>query len=192
MISTIPVQVSDVPGQLVSLVDVSELKAIQQELQRTSLTDSLTGLYNRRLLFQKLAEESERARRFAYRFSVILFDLDHFKAVNDRFGHRVGDEVLVRVAAEFRAAIRDADIAGRYGGEEFLVILPFAGAAEALEIAERIRRQVKGLTWSQPDLRMTLSGGVAEYADPDIDALVEAADHKLYEAKVAGRDRVVG
>jgi diguanylate cyclase (GGDEF)-like protein len=192
LISTVPVQVSEVPGQLVSLVDVSELKAVQRELELASVTDSLTGLRNRRFLFQRLAEESERVRRFGSRFSVILFDLDHFKAVNDRFGHGVGDAVLTKVAAALQGAIRDVDIAGRYGGEEFLVILPCTGAADAVMVAERIRARIKALTWPEPGLSVTISAGISEYVDQDIDALVDAADRKLYEAKAAGRDRVVG
>ena len=192
LISTIPVQVSDVPGQLVSLVDVSELKAVQRKLELASVTDSLTGLRNRRFLFERLAEESERVRRFGSGFSIILLDLDHFKAVNDSFGHRVGDSVLIQVAAALLGSIRDVDIAGRYGGEEFLVILPSTGAAEALIIAERIRARVKALSWPEPGLSVTISAGISEYGDKDIDALVDAADRKLYEAKAAGRDRVVG
>jgi diguanylate cyclase (GGDEF)-like protein len=192
LISAIPVQVSGVPGELVSLVDVSELKANQRRLERTSATDSLTGLWNRRFTFQTLAEESERARRFGSRFSIVLFDLDHFKAVNDTFGHRVGDAVLTKVAVELLDAIRDGDIAGRYGGEEFLVILPYTGAAEALNVAERIRTRIRALAWPEPGLRVTISAGIAEYRHTDVDALVDAADRKLYEAKAAGRDRVVG
>jgi diguanylate cyclase (GGDEF)-like protein len=192
LVSTMSVKISNVPCQLVSLVDVSELKAVQRELQRASVTDSLTGLYNRRLLFERLSEETERARRFAHGFSILMLDIDHFKAVNDAFGHQVGDQVLVRVAAELRAVLRDVDTAGRYGGEEFLVILPYADARQALEVAERVRTRLAALTWPQPGLRITVSGGVAEYMGPGIDALVEAADRKLYEAKAAGRNRVVG
>jgi diguanylate cyclase (GGDEF)-like protein len=191
LVSAIPVQTSEGPSRLVSLVDVSELKAIQSELLVASLTDSLTGLYNRRYLFLKLAEEIERTRRFTYRFSIVLFDLDHFKRVNDTFGHRVGDEVLTRVAAALRATIRDLDMAGRYGGEEFLVILPYADDAEALDVAERIRSRIKAIAWPESGLRVTMSGGVCEYAGTDIDAFVDHADRKLYEAKTAGRDRVI-
>jgi diguanylate cyclase (GGDEF)-like protein len=192
LVSTTTLRISGRPSQLVSLVDVSELKAIQSELLVASLTDGLTGLYNRRYLFLKLAEEIERARRFAYGFSIALFDLDHFKGVNDTFGHRVGDEVLIRVATELRRSIREVDFAGRYGGEEFLVILPYANTAVALDVAERIRAGIDALTWSKPGLRVTLSGGVCEYAGTDIDTLVDAADRRLYEAKAAGRDRVIG
>ena len=192
LVSTMTVKISGGRRQLVSLVDVSELKAVQRELRQSSVTDSLTGLYNRRLLFERLGEEAERARRFAHGFSIVMLDIDHFKAVNDTFGHQVGDQVLMRVAAELRAELRDVDTAGRYGGEELLIVLPYAGAAQALEVAERVRARLAALTWPQPGLRITVSGGVAEYAGLDLDALVEAADRKLYEAKAAGRDRVVG
>jgi len=121
-----------------------------------------------------------------------MLDLDHFKAVNDTSGHRVGDAVLVQVAAALLGSIRDVDIAGRYGGEEFLVILPCTGAAEARNTAERIRARIKALTWAEPGLNVTISAGISEYRGQDIDALVDAADRKLYEAKAAGRDRVVG
>lgn len=191
LVSTIPLTISGRPSRLISLVDVTELKAIQKELYRTSLTDGLTGLYNRRHLFRKLTEEIERVVRFDHPFSIVLFDLDHFKAVNDTFGHRVGDEVLVGVAAALKAEIRDIDSVGRYGGEEFLMILPYANAAQALHVAQRICARVKALTWPQPGLEVTISGGVCEYAGMDIDAFVDAADRKLYEAKAGGRNRVI-
>ncbi|NCC29722.1 MAG: sensor domain-containing diguanylate cyclase, partial [Gammaproteobacteria bacterium] len=192
VVSAIPIRFSGVSSRLISLVDISELKAIQDDLRLASLTDGLTGAYNRRYLLQKLGEEIERAKRYGDELSVILFDLDSFKAINDTFGHRVGDEVLIKVAATLRACTRDVDVSGRYGGEEFLVILPHTSAASALEVAERIRGAVKALTWSQPELRVTVSGGVCEYAGMDVDGLVDIADQRLYRAKEGGRDRVVG
>ncbi len=191
LVSAMPLTISRRPCRLISLVDVTELKAIQKELYRTSLTDGLTGLYNRRHLFRKLTEEIERVVRFEHPFSIVLFDLDHFKAVNDTYGHRVGDEVLVEVAAVLKAEIRDIDSVGRYGGEEFLMILPYANAAQAMHVAERVCARVKALTWPQPGLEVTISGGVCEYAGMDIDAFVDAADRKLYEAKAGGRNRVI-
>ncbi len=192
VVSAMPIRFSGVSSRLISLVDISELKAIQDDLRLASLTDGLTGAYNRRYLLQKLGAEIERAKRYGDELSVILLDLDSFKAINDTFGHRVGDEVLVKVAATLRTCTRDVDVSGRYGGEEFLVILPLTSAALALEVAERIRRTVKALTWSQPGLRVTVSGGVCEYAGMDVDGLVEIADQRLYRAKDGGRDRVVG
>lgn len=191
LVSAIPLQISNGPSHLVSLADVSKLKAYQKDLHLASITDGLTGLYNRRYLFLRLAEEVERAARGSYRFSISLLDLDHFKQVNDTLGHRTGDEVLVRSAHAIRGAIRGLDLAGRYGGEEFLVILPDTGAAEALAIAERIRTAVKALTWPEPGLRLTLSGGVSEHAGTDVDGLLERADRRLYAAKGGGRDRIV-
>jgi diguanylate cyclase (GGDEF)-like protein len=191
LVSAIPLKLADDTSHLVSLVDVSQLKAYQQELHLASITDGLTGLYNRRYLFLRLAEEIERAARGTYRFSIALLDLDHFKQVNDTLGHRTGDEVLVRSANAMRGAIRGLDLAGRYGGEEFLMILPDTGAAEALAIAERIRAAVKALTWPELGLRLTLSGGVCEHAGSDVDGLLERADRRLYAAKAGGRDRIV-
>jgi diguanylate cyclase (GGDEF)-like protein len=192
LVSAIPLRLSGGPSHLVSLVDVSQLKAYQRELHLASITDGLTGLYNRRYLFRRLSEEIERAARGSRPFSIVLFDLDHFKRVNDTFGHGVGDEVLIQAASTLRGTIRALDLAGRYGGEEFLVILPDTRAAEALAIAERIRAAIKALTWSELDLRMTLSGGVCEFAGTDIDTLLEHADQRLYAAKAAGRDRMIG
>ncbi|MFB1489601.1 MULTISPECIES: GGDEF domain-containing protein [unclassified Thiocapsa] len=192
VVSAMPLRFSGVSSRLISLVDISELKATQDELRLASLTDGLTGAYNRRYLLQKLAEEIERAKRYGDALSVILLDLDSFKTINDTFGHRVGDEVLVKVAATLRTCTRDVDVSGRYGGEEFLVILPHTSAALAMEVAERIRCAVKALTSSQPGLRVTVSSGVCEYAGMDVDGLVEIADQRLYRAKEGGRDRVVG
>jgi diguanylate cyclase (GGDEF)-like protein len=123
--------------------------------------------------------------------SVILFDLDHFKSINDGFGHSVGDAVLTRVAEILRRCIRDADICGRYGGEEFLVILPSASQAVALEIAERIRTTVAAQQWTQPGLAVSISGGVAEYNGNGLAQLLETADKRLYRAKQAGRNRII-
>jgi diguanylate cyclase (GGDEF)-like protein len=192
MVSAIPLRFSGVASRLISLVDVSELKAVQDELRLASLTDGLTGTYNRRYLLQALGAETERAKRYDNALSIILLDLDRFKAINDTFGHRVGDEVLITVAADLRGCTRDVDVTGRYGGEEFMVILPHTRGAAAFEVAERIRRSVKALSWSQPGLRVTVSGGVCEYAGTDVDDLIENADRRLYAAKESGRDRIVG
>jgi diguanylate cyclase (GGDEF)-like protein len=192
VVSAMPLRFSGTSSRLITLADVSELKAIQDELRLASLTDGLTGAYNRRYLLQKLGEEIERAKRYGNELSVILFDLDGFKAINDTFGHRVGDEVLVKVAATLRACTRDVDVSGRYGGEEFLVVLPHTAGAAAIEVAERIRGAVKALTWSQRGLRVTISGGVCEYTGMDVDSLIEIADRRLYRAKEQGRNRIVG
>lgn len=191
LVSAIPLRLSGGPGHLVSLVDISQLKAYQTELHLASITDGLTGLFNRRYLFLKLSESIKRAAQGHTPFCVLLFDLDHFKRVNDTFGHGVGDEVLVQAARALRACIRGRDLAGRYGGEEFLVILPDTLLPEALEVAERIRSAIKALSWPDLDLRMSLSGGVCEYSGTGIEALLECADRRLYAAKARGRDQVI-
>ncbi len=192
LVSVRPLQVAEGASELVSLVDISELKTIQRELRLASLTDSLTGLHNRHHLFLMLTEQIERTKRCTYRFSIALFDLDHFKAINDTYGHRVGDEVLIRVAAALRRSVREFDIVGRYGGEEFMLILPHTDLLEASVIAERVRAGVKDLTWPGSPLSVTLSGGVCAYAGTNLDDLVDEVDQKLYAAKAAGRDRIIG
>ena len=191
LVSAIPLRFSGIVSQLVSLVDVSDMKRYQDELRAASLTDSLTGLYNRRYLFQRLTSEIDLVNRYGHPLSIVLFDLDHFKTVNDTYGHGAGDEVLIQAAAVLGDCIRDVDVAGRYGGEEFLLILPHSDAANAIDVAERIRVKLKEKAWPQPRLQVTISGGIRQYSGESLDEFVEAADRKLYEAKDAGRDRVV-
>jgi diguanylate cyclase (GGDEF)-like protein len=191
MVSVNQVHLSGVAHRLISLVDVSELKATQQRLHQAANTDGLTKSYNRRYLFARLNEEIERADREHATLSVILFDLDHFKQINDSFGHAIGDLVLVRVAEIMRECVRGSDVCGRYGGEEFLVILPSATCSVAEEIAKRIGSRIRAERWPQTELRVTISGGVAEYAGSTIDELLEAADRRLYRAKRGGRNSIV-
>jgi diguanylate cyclase (GGDEF)-like protein len=168
--------------------------ADEQQLLRSASIDELTGAYNRRSLFERLQEESARARRHRKPLSVLMLDLDHFKRVNDSFGHRIGDAVLERVGRLLRATLRAGDFVGRYGGEEFCVALtdtPLAGARIA---AERIRQQVSMLTLRAADgtsVEVSCSIGAAE-ADltRDVMDVIELADRALYRAKAAGRDRV--
>ncbi|WP_083924751.1 GGDEF domain-containing protein [Lamprocystis purpurea] len=167
------------------------LEAVEDELRQAALTDSLTGIANRRALFERLTAELERAQRYPDQpCSIILIDLDHFKVINDSFGHAMGDEVLIKVAATLLRVGRKADLVGRYGGEEFLVILPHTDRRGAMNLAERVRIAVKTLTWADPRVRLTVSGGICEAQGETADALIEAADRKLYLAKAAGRDRM--
>ena len=191
LVSAIALRFSGTASRLVSLVDVSEMKRSQDELRVASLTDGLTGLYNRRYLFQRLTSEIDLVNRYGHPLSIVLFDLDHFKTVNDTYGHGAGDEVLIQVAAALGDCIRDVDVAGRYGGEEFLLILPHSDASDAMDVAERIRVKLKEKAWPQPRLQVTISGGIRQYSGESLDEFVEAADRKLYEAKEAGRDRAM-
>ncbi|WP_223806999.1 diguanylate cyclase [Marichromatium sp. AB31] len=191
LVSTVELRFSGGQGRLVSLVDVTRLKAIQEELRAASFTDGLTGLYNRRYLFSMLGKEVDMFHRYHQPLSIFLFDLDDFKKINDQYGHPVGDEVLVRVAEELRQCVREVDVIGRYGGEEFMVILPHAHLSAAREVAERIRVQVSALGWPQAGLRVTISGGVCEFNGVSVDAFVKLADDSLYRAKKAGKDQVL-
>lgn len=153
-------------------------------------TDALTGLLNRRGLFRAFDVEAERARRYGHPMSLILFDLDHFKQINDRLGHASGDRVLRAVGEEIRRTLRPADVMGRWGGEEFVVLLPETGLSAAVDVAERLRYLVSGLRSEAGPL--SASFGVAPFSETDnLGTLVRRADRALYEAKRAGRNRVV-
>jgi diguanylate cyclase (GGDEF)-like protein len=162
-------------------------------LYRLSVTDSLTRAYNRQYLYQKLPEEIERCRRYGNRLSVIIFDIDHFKRFNDRWGHAAGDQVLREVVTVAGPAVRDVDSLVRYGGEEFLVLLPQTSGASATVIAERFRQLVEqhDFRYGGEILKVTISAGVAEYVGAaDSEGFIKQADDALYRAKTHGRNRV--
>jgi diguanylate cyclase (GGDEF)-like protein len=172
------------------------LSATLKQLAEQATTDPLTGLNNRRSLQKQLDQELVRAGRGRHSLAVILLDIDHFKRFNDTWGHQAGDEVLKRVAEVIRKGIRTSDIAGRYGGEELITILPEATAQAALARAEAMRREIEAqqLEHAGDSLgSVTASFGVAVFPDHGNDSvsLIRAADDALYEAKTAGRNRVV-
>lgn len=152
-----------------------------------SRTDPLTGLNNRRAIDERIGEEIARAKRYGHPLAVLMIDLDDFKSINDRYGHVAGDDTLHDVAGAITRSVRSIDIAGRYGGEEFLVILPETAMVGAAAVAERIRATIEQLG------RTTASAGVAELFDEDTAAaeLIERADTALYKAKRSGKNRVV-
>lgn len=169
----------------------SALREARQRIETLSRKDALTGLANRGWLDETLSIEVERSRRHASRLSVIMGDLDHFKTVNDSFGHLVGDRVLQAAADVFRETVRMTDLAGRFGGEEFLVVLPNTGEAEACALAERLRGRFEQMPVTFRPEPVTGSFGVAEWrAGESAGDLVGRADKALYEAKRAGRNRV--
>lgn len=154
-------------------------------------TDVLTGLPNRRLLSRRIAEEMSRAERYHRPFAIALFDLDHFKLVNDRHGHPVGDEVLKRIGPLLARHVRGTDMLGRWGGEEFLVVLPEMDVVAASRMAERLRQVIEAGSFPE-GLDVTASFGVARYWKGEAIAdLLERVDRALYSAKDAGRNRVV-
>lgn len=163
-------------------------------LRTMAMTDELTRLPNRRHLLSVAHARLADAKRSDRPVSILALDVDHFKRINDTFGHEAGDAVLRRVAQTCRAALRHDDVIGRTGGEEFVVVLPHADAGRAVEVAERLRSAVEGLEWDDvdPALRVTVSVGVAERAsvDDDFAALSRRADDSLYRAKKLGRNRV--
>jgi diguanylate cyclase (GGDEF)-like protein len=161
-------------------------------VERQALVDGLTGLANRRASVDALQAESARADRLGTPLSVVLADLDGFKDVNDAHGHTVGDQVLQAFADVLRESLRDSDVAGRWGGEEFLLLLPGADEEGAVQLAERIRATLSGREIpAAPGLRVTASFGVGERgSQSDTEQLVAAADEALYRAKRAGKDRI--
>jgi diguanylate cyclase (GGDEF)-like protein len=172
---------------------VAHVDALMKDLRRQATTDSLTGLGNRRWLSERVAEEQARIRRQPEPLSIVVFDLDRFKDINDRYGHDVGDKVLMTVGETVRDCLRPYDLAARLGGEEFCLVLPRTGSKEALAIAERLRM---GLAESvvSPLLRgrVTASFGVCEGTPTArLHDMLAAADRLLYRAKEEGRNRVV-
>ncbi|QAY78007.1 diguanylate cyclase [Sphingosinicella sp. BN140058] len=180
-------------GRLWLFTDISREKQLQRQLVDLAAHDPLTGLLNRGSFDLRLREEVERVRRHDAPLSLIMFDLDHFKAVNDSWGHPAGDEVLRRASAAAAGALRETDVLARIGGEEFAVILPQTDAQGALGVAERIRGAVAAARVSHggASIRVTCSLGVAPCLDDDREQLVARADEALYSAKRGGRDRTV-
>ncbi len=165
-----------------------------EEVQNLALTDPLTGLYNRRGLFELGRIEFARAERLGRSFSGILLDLDHFKQVNDTYGHPVGDQVLQEFARRCKGCVREIDLVGRYGGEEIVVLLPETEVAIAVQVAERLRAAMAAspISVGEHELRITLSAGVAgkDENTPTLDTLIARADQAMYMAKHKGRNRV--
>ena len=170
-----------------------ELEAKSHELERLSLQDPLTGLSNRRDLDRRLAEWLGNSARTSAPMTVALFDIDHFKRVNDLHGHAVGDEVLKDTADLLRRECRTIDVVARYGGEEFALVFPNVAIHDASAICERIRHAFEQTDWTRraPALALTISAGLAAWR-PNVDAhtLLDAADRAMYEAKGRGRNRV--
>lgn len=171
------------------------INAKRRELEALSLTDELTGLLNHRAMQKRLKDEFSRAQRYNDPLSILMIDIDHFKAVNDAHGHLVGDRVLAEIAHTLVGSVREIDVAARYGGEEFLIILPQTHFAGSLAVAERIWRAVGEHRFSVEgvDLRLTISVGVSFFPNKSVtspDRLVALADEALYQAKRDGRNRI--
>ncbi len=190
-------------GELVARVKVHlKIKTLQDQLKQAnelllaiSHTDHLTGLCNRRYLEETLEREFRRTQRKGNSLAVMILDIDHFKMVNDTYGHQQGDSVLCKVAAIFQRALREYDTAARFGGEEFIAVIPETSLSEAKNIAERIRGAIEGALFNVgvENIRITASFGISSFPAEGIrsaDDLIREADKALYSAKVNGRNRV--
>ncbi len=176
-------------------VKETELKAVLAQADEVSHTDALTFLPNRRHIIRNLQEEVQFADRYGTPLSLSMLDVDHFKKINDTYGHSAGDDVLRTLAGELRDHIRHPDMIGRYGGEEFIILLPHSTRNAAIEQAERLCKYVRSLriTSGEHKIALTVSLGVAQYKvhEENWEALLNRADAALYEAKKNGRDRWV-
>lgn len=175
--------------------EIEERKSAEQRLEKAATSDFLTGLLNRPAMLRLLEQESGRVHRATEPYSLALADLDHFKPINDRFGHAVGDQALVRIADLLRSSLRRQDAVCRWGGDELLIFLPETNLAGAAEAAEKIRHRLteEPLVVHGEELRLTVSLGVAEASrDEEVSEVVRRADEALYRAKQGGRNRVAG
>ncbi|MFP4252505.1 MAG: diguanylate cyclase [Guyparkeria sp.] len=175
--------------------NITPRKELEERLRLTSVLDPLTGLFNRRKLLEVLIERFAALRRYGEPCAVLMIDVDHFKQVNDRYGHSVGDEVLLAVADIGRRILRQNDLLARFGGEEFVLVLPQTDLEHARQVAERFRRTlIDGLSTDFPDIPpVTVSQGVAVMRADDVshEDSLRRADQALYEAKRQGRNRVI-
>jgi two-component system, cell cycle response regulator len=173
------------------------LRAANDENRRLSITDPLTGAYNRRYLMEQLPREMDRAARYGRQLATIMCDVDHFKRINDTQGHLIGDEVLKWFVAQVQDAVRNCDWVARYGGEEFVIVLPETNVNSAAVAAEHVRAQLSNTTFSAPtgQLSVTASFGVSGWSGnvpqgATLDALMARADEGVYASKAAGRNQV--
>lgn len=173
-----------------------ELRAAMEKLEEVSITDDLTMIYNHRYLISRLNYEFERAKRYRFPIAFIMLDIDHFKVYNDNNGHLAGDEALRKIAMLINRSIRDTDIVGRYGGEEFAIILLHADLTRMVEVAERIRRTIEETPFPKEELqplgKITVSMGGSCLSDgmQTMENLIGSADEALYRAKRNGRNQI--
>ncbi len=197
---TKPINFPELEARMRSMLRIKklqdELDEANKRLKKLSITDGLTGLFNHRHIQQLLRDEWQRTQRTDEPLAVVMLDLDKFKQVNDTYGHPTGDVILYETARILEDTAREIDMVGRYGGEEFVGILPNTDEDAAAQFAERVRKRVESHVFRDEDteVRMTMSCGLAAYPDEAVDApeeLLKRADEALYAAKEGGRNRVV-
>ncbi|ALS97538.1 GGDEF domain-containing protein [Lacimicrobium alkaliphilum] len=186
------IMVYDVTDEVISK---QQLNQANDKLQQMSRIDGLTGLYNRRFWEESCMLEFKRCMRNQGQASLLMLDIDHFKPVNDNYGHPAGDQVIMNLAEIIKTSVRETDIPGRYGGEEFAIVLPDTDAKSALRVAERIRLATEKtlIRYEQLELQVTISLGIAQLDERQDDymAWISEADQALYQAKETGRNKVV-
>ncbi|SMP37862.1 GGDEF domain-containing response regulator [Anoxynatronum buryatiense] len=176
--------------KIISLTDVTELEHERQYYKRLAIIDPLTQIYNRVQFNRSLTEEIQKARRFHSQFALVMFDIDHFKKINDTYGHQLGDKILVELTNTIRDNIREVDIFARFGGEEFIILAPETDLEGAATLAEKLRKAVEEAEFSHGE-RLTCSFGVSSNKKNDQpDDLIKRVDDRLYHAKHRGRNRV--
>jgi diguanylate cyclase (GGDEF)-like protein len=182
-------------GRMITYYDITDLARNAEQLQILATTDSLTGLFNRRHFMEVLEAEWSRFTRYYRSLSVLMVDIDHFKTVNDRYGHAVGDEAIRAMASACLHGKRRSDVVGRVGGEEFAILLPETTRSQAKTVAERIRKHIASqiMRSGENTFHITASIGIAEAIPslPNVESLIRAADQAMYEAKAQGRNRCV-
>lgn len=178
--------------------DITERKELEKELQKIAMKDCLTNCYNRSYLMERLDQMLDNYKRVPKKFSLVVLDIDHFKNVNDQYGHLAGDMVLVELVKIINKEIRSYDIFGRYGGEEFILILPDTDKEHAYMIINRIRNKIKKhiFIYENNKIKITFSAGIAEAIEIDkdklgVECLISLADSRMYNAKECGRNEVV-
>lgn len=193
-IQPLPFQIEGERAVVWTARNITQRYQLEGQLRRMSEMDELTGTYNRRKLLEELEEKFREFRRYAYPTALLMIDIDHFKRVNDRYGHVAGDEVLRATARVCMAQLRDVDLLSRFGGEEFVVLLPHTGIEAALGTAERLRKAVEQnivkQSGSDISVNITIGVSVMKDSDPGFESVIKRIDDALYEAKRAGRNRV--
>jgi len=175
---------------MIIMDDITELMELKLELKQRAVTDELTRLFNHKNIYLKLDEEISRARRYKTDLSLMILDIDRFKAINDAYGHQVGDRTLAAISKLIAGSLRDIDHAGRYEGEEFMVILPQTGLEAAWTTADRIRKQIGETKFDGVKHTVTISGGVAQFTSEESLTFIDKAETLLYKAKEKGYNRI--
>ncbi len=177
--------------------DISHQKEIEEKLllqnkalEEMAAIDGLTGLFNHKVIFDKLTVEINRAKRYNNKLTVCMLDIDNFKMINDAYGHLIGDDVIMMVADKIKTNIRNTDIAGRYGGEEYVVVFPETGLQSAFFVANRIRKDVEEALLEQ-GIRVTISGGISEFCGQSENELIYEADSRMLIAKKSGKNKIL-